>query len=958
MGFRIPSRSLALRATGPRFPFSLPDMARPLKLLTPALALAALLAPALAPAVAAQPGPGGPGTTSSLPAAGGSAVQAGLLLRQMDGERRVLMIAAHPDDEDTGLLTALARGMGARTAYLSLSRGEGGQNLIGPEMAEGLGLIRTGELLSARTLDGAEQYFTRAFDFGFSKSAEETLTHWPEEALLEDVVRVIRTFRPQILVSVFSGTPRDGHGHHQVAGMMAHQAFFAAAEEGRFPELDAEGLLPWAPDKLYRSAWRDPTGATLAVETGVWDPLLGRSHFQVAMASRSRHRSQDMGVPETPGPRRTLLTLWESRVGDVAEARAETGLFHGVDTTLVGAARRAVLHSDEESRTGVEVLERALTRYREAIREAEVRLHPLNPGAALPPLRRALEELEEAIRRAPSPSVGPILRDVEALHATALAEALAWRRARLIEALLALSGVVVEARVDRPHLTGGSSGEVEVVVWNGGAEEVAVDHVFPGLPEGWEVTDDSPRLGSTVALNEGTPVFLGGAGNGEGEWASGDRMAVPAGELRSWRFRFEIPRGVEPTRLPFLAAPRDGSMYRRPAETELRGIPLRPPLITPEVTLHVGNSLPVEVRREAIHVYADKAYGELRLPVEVVPALSLRLEPSTMAWPMGRTEPLTVALRITNLSDAPLRGTADLVAPEGGWLVEGGNAGFTVEEGETTLLFRVRPSGTPSGGRVAFRAEVAAAGERFTEEVEIIDYPHMDPVPLFREAALHLSAFPVEVRDGLRVGYVEGPGDDGVRALRDLDIETHPLGEQELRFGDLRQFHTIVLGSRAYETRTDLMAANARVLDFARQGGTVVALYNKYEYPEGGFAPFTVEMARPHHRVTDPEAEVTFLEPGHPLLTSPNRLGPADFDGWVQERGLYFLSRWDPAFTPLLSMADPGEDPTEGSLVVARVGEGAYVYTGLALFRQLPAGVPGAYRLLANLVSLQARDLP
>lgn len=312
-------------------------------------------------------------------------VGTGLLLRRLDGVKRVLLIGAHPDDEDTALLTALARGLGVETAYLSLSRGEGGQNLIGPELDEGLGLVRTGELLSARALDGGRQFFTRAFDFGFSKSAEETFRYWPREELLKDVTWVVRTFRPQVIVSVFSGTPQDGHGQHQAAGIMANEVFRVAGDVSRFPEQIAAGAPAWTPLKLYRLTRRNPGDGTTGIETGSFDPLLGRSYYQIAMESRSQHRSQDMGVGQPMGPRRSTLALVESR----GSAEGPDEIFSGVDTTLVGLGGGL-----PEGIRG-EVVAR-LEEYRKAVNEAKSSLEVANPWGSAIPLARAVSALRAA----------------------------------------------------------------------------------------------------------------------------------------------------------------------------------------------------------------------------------------------------------------------------------------------------------------------------------------------------------------------------------------------------------------------------------------------------------------------------------------------------------------------------------------------------------------------------------
>jgi LmbE family N-acetylglucosaminyl deacetylase len=839
--------------------------------------------------------------------AGTGVTAAGLLLRQLDGEKRVLMIAAHPDDEDTALLAALARSAGAQTAYLSLNRGEGGQNVIGPELDEGLGIIRTGELLAARRLDGAEQYFTRSYDFGFSRSAEESFQHWDREELLDDVVRVVRRFRPQVIVSIFEGSPRDGHGQHQVAGILAREAFQVAGDPDRFPHHAADGLEPWVPLKLYRSTRFRPDEATLTVETGHLDPLLGRSVFQLAMEGRSLHRSQEMGAPQHAGPRTAPLILEESRVPGHASAPApEDGIFAGIDTALVG-----------------------MDRYRSALREAEAALSPSDPGAIVEPLGRALAELRAADARA----------------------SLQRREALVQQAILAGAGVVVDARTDRDRAVPGGSVEVEVRVWNGGTGHLEGVEPHVEVPAAWRVEALPPEAWADAAGG----FFFGQVG---GQAAVGP-AAVPSNELMRWRFRVEVPEAARLTREYYLEEPRDGGLYRWPAAPELKGLPGTPAPIQARVEMGLGSGpepLRLTAHPRVQHVAVDRIMGEYREPFLVVPRLAVEVDPGWLAWPTDRREARTVTLRLRSETPEPTRGTARLHAPEG-WRVEPAALPFEVEGmgRELELAFQLSPVHDPEPGRIQLRAEVTDEGGRpYEEGFGIIDYPHIDRVPLYRPARVEMTVLPVQVAEGLRVGYVMGSGDDGAEALRQMGAQVELLGPEELRSGDLDRFHTIVLGVRAYEVRPDLEARNDRILDFARRGGTVVVQYHKYEYPGGDFAPYHVAMARPHDRITDPDAPVTLLDPESPLFRAPNRIRDSDFQGWVQERGLYFLSEWDEAFTPLLEMADPGLDPVRGSLVVAPLGEGLYIYTGLALFRQLPAGVPGAFRLLANMVSLDA----
>lgn len=896
-----------------------------------------------------------PGATTALaaqsPSVGeGGVVTAGLLLRQLDGEKRVLMIGAHPDDEDTGLLAMLARGMGAQTAYLSLTRGEGGQNLIGPELDEGLGIIRTGELEAARNLDGGRQFFTRAFDFGFSKNAPETFGYWPREELLRDVVEVIRRFRPHVVVSVFSGTPRDGHGHHQVAGMISTEAFSAAGDPARFPGQIEDGLPAWQPSKLYQRFRGLPDDQVLPVAVGDYDPLLGRSHFQLAMESRSQHRSQDMGAARSPGPRRSSVTLVALAPG--VEERGE-GLFAGVDTTVVGLA------AGLEGPLGRGIQDH-LERYREEVSRAKASLHVLDPFQAAAPLIAALGHLSAIEELLPLDAPD----DLEA--------GLEHRREVATQALLAVASVELDVRVDRDVVVPGESATVEMSLWNGGRGTLQGMEPTLSLPGGW----DLEALESDARGPSGLESFLATPE----ELSSGP--SLEPGALRVWRWRVTVPEDEEPSRLFYLQEERDGEMYRWPEDRDLRGRPRNPPLIRGSVdfALSTPSQGPAEVsaRAPARYVGVDKALGEFTRPLLVLPALSVATEPRVMAWPAHETDPRTVTVRVRSQSGDPLEGTVSLEAPEG-WAVEPATVPvrWPGAGSEVTVPFQVRrtaAAGEPGGpsasgssptavsvtgadptGSVTLRATARTSdGRTFDEGFALIDYPHIEPAPLFRPARVHVPVVPVRVALGLRVAYVEGSGDDGAEVLRQLGAEVEVLTPAQVAAGGLEGFDTAVLGVRVYEVVPGMAAATPSLLDFARGGGTVVVQYNKYEYPEGNLAPYPVAMSRPHGRVTDEGAEVTFLAPGSPVFTTPNRITDADFDGWVQERGLYFLSEWDDPFVPLLSMSDPGEAPLEGSLLVAPVGEGLYVYTGLAFFRQFPEGVPGAYRLFANLVSLKA----
>jgi LmbE family N-acetylglucosaminyl deacetylase len=895
------------------------------------LAAAALMVGPLVVAPLAARGPGGssaaswgaPWSVSAQSQERAGTVAAGLLLRRLDGVKRVLMIAAHPDDEDTGFLTAVARGLGADAAYLSLTRGDGGQNLIGPELFEGLGVIRTGELGAARELDGATQLFTRAFDFGFSKTADESLTMWPREALLEDVVWAIRTFRPHVVVSVFSGTPSDGHGHHQAAGIIAREAFAVAGDPTRFPDQISLGLEPWAPAKLLQTSRRrflpdaPPIDGEIILPIGGFDPLLGRSNFQVAMDSRSQHRSQDMGAAQSPGPRATSVILVDARVPN-----AGSGLFSGIDTTLVGLTR-------ELPGEVADLAAGHLETYRSAVARA-VDAFGLDPAPMVAPLVDALAALDRA-------------GEVVAGHAgPELDRVLSHKRALTVRTMMAAAGVVFDVRAQDDIVVPGETVQVEALLWNGGPLTVRSADV-------------------ALRSNSGWPLHASGA---QGLTAGGD---VAPGTLATWRFEVDIPAEAAPSKLYYMSEARDGAMYRWGNDARLWGLPRDPAEVVGELSFAasggdtgVPGAASVSASHEADwrYVGVDQALGEFVEPVLVVPRVSVNVSPRGTVWPEGLAESRIVTVVVHTEAEGGSVGIVSLAGPEG-WRVEPDSQPFELSTAgsQRSLSFQVTPLVSVPSGRHVFRATaVDADGVSYREGFSLIDYPHIERAALFAPAEVEVAVVPVRVREGLRVGYVMGTGDDGHEAIRQMGAEVEVLDEARVRGGDFNDLDVLVLGVRAYEARPDVRAANEQILDFARRGGVVINQYNQYQFSDGAYAPRRLVIGRPAPRVSVETQPVRILEPAAPLFTSPNRIDDRDFDDWVQERGLYFASEWDDGYVPLLEMSDPGEPAQLGSLLVTSVGEGVYAYVALSFFRQWSQRVPGAYRLFANLISLDPEE--
>ncbi|MBA3343987.1 MAG: PIG-L family deacetylase [Gemmatimonadales bacterium] len=812
-------------------------------------------------------------------------------LRMLGQYKRVLMIGAHPDDEDTELLTVLVRGMGAEAAYLSLNRGEGGQNLIGPELGEALGIIRTEELLAARRLDGARQYFTRAYDFGFSKTVEETWRHWPRDTILKDVVRIVRKFRPQVIVSVFSGTPRDGHGQHQAAGWAAAEAFRAAGDGSRFPELlDQEHLEPWTALKLYRSTRFDSAATTVTLGGGVLDSAVGQTYHQIAMAGRSLHRSQDMGQLQQIGPSRVRLALVEDRT-----ARGGAGLFAGVDTTL--AAMAGGLGSAAEWG-------------RVAGRMWALRTDP----------RPAGQVRELFLAALPHQSAGNV-------SAVTINQDLAEQLARLDSVIVHTSGVLCDALAGDERVIPGQRVRLTLSCWNAGGATRQVEA--------------ATRFGGAV------------------EEIASTTMSLAPGELRAVELDVLIPDSMPYTVPYYLRSPRRGDIYRWPDAAELAGEPREPPVL--EVVLRSAGA--VASVREVTFRRNDQALGEVRRPLTVVPRVDIKLDPMTEVWSTTSSRPRPLTVTLTHGARDTTAGTVTLELPSGWPAARPQPYRLTREDERETLTFAVRAPDRLAPGVIEIRAVTRVRqGRQQQVGLSRVDYPHIRPRAYARPAVSTGSAAPLSLPRLARVGYVRGAADQVPEALRRAGVPLELLAGGALERGDLSLYDAIVIGPRAYEVDSMVVESNARLLDYTRRGGLLIVQYQQHPFFEGGYAPFPLTVGGPvvppasrpvsHDRVTDESAPVRIVTPVHPSVLGPNRLGDADWSGWVQERGLYFARSWDPAYRPVLETHDPGEAPLRGGLLVAPLGRGTYVYTGLSFFRQLPAGVPGAFRLFANLLAL------
>ena len=833
-------------------------------------------------------------------------------LQRLGTTASALHTGAHPDDEDSAFIARTARGDHARVAYLSLTRGEGGQNILGPELFDALGVIRTEELLQARRLDGGEQFFTRAFDFGFSKTRAETAARWNEREILGDMVRVIRAFRPLVIYSRFSGTAADGHGHHQMAGYLTPLALEAAADPNQFTELANEGLRPWRARKLYRNAGGRQGGGgapPLEVETGLVNPAIGRSYAEIAAHGRSQHKSQEMGAIEPRGAAASALRLVSS---DGQTPQQERSIFDGLDVTLPGLPTLTGLPSDA-IRSELAAIDRAAA-------QAVASYEPLDPAAIVPVLADGLRAVRSARAKLDSmPAPREAVDDARFL--------LSRKEDEFVEALTRAAGIVVDP------LAG------DEIVRQGGTTEVTV-RVFAANPSLVKLTNASVRApgGWTVA-----PV-PGGAGT---DGPTGGRREAAT---YTSRFRVTVPEDAPLTQPYFLTTPRRGDVYQWTADAP-RGRPFGPPILAGTVTLDVAG-VAVTVVEPVVHRFADPVRGELRRDVNVVPAIAVGLDSPLLIVSTGtpsRAQRIVATAR--SFSERPLDGVLRLHVPAG-WVASPPTVRFTLaRRGESVSApFTVTPPARPTSGRYEIGVEAGTATGTFDREVQEIAYPHIQTHRLFRSAAANAQVLDLRVAP-VRVGYIMGSGDQVADAIRRMGVEVTLLDDDAIAFGDLSRFDTIVVGIRAAEARPAFVANHARLRQFMERGGTLIVQYQQPEYISAGLAPYPAQMEG-NSRVTDERAPVTLLSPSHPAFTFPNRIGAPDFDGWVQERNLYAFTSFDGRYVPLLASADPGEAAQRGGQLYADVGKGRYVYTAYAWFRQLPAGVPGAYRQFANLISL------
>jgi LmbE family N-acetylglucosaminyl deacetylase len=822
---------------------------------------------------------------------------------------RLLQTTAHPDDEDGGLLTLLSRGEGVHVTLLTLNRGEGGQNRTGSGLFDELGILRTLELTASDRYYGVEQRFTRVVDFGYSKTAAETFEKWGgHDIALGDMVRVIRTFRPDVIVSRFQGNSADGHGNHEATGILTKEAFRAAADPNRFPEQIQQGLLPWQAKKLYiGTGFRESPDYTVSLETTQESPALGMNYQQFAMQGLKHQISQGAGQWNLPsGKRFTRYKLVDSVLPNTLDANGhERDFFDGIDTSIAGLGKR--LGPDVHRSDRLAGMFRELQSKLDAAAEASKK----DPGAAAKPLAEADAIVGEISKEMDRAGISIVVRDDLTAHLPTQAD--------IEHAINLAEGATIEAKAVAPPAASaelvvpGQQFTVAVRLHGPAAAKIRGAKIL--VPEGWNATE--------LPASEESPLER--------------------------RFNVHVSSTAQYSKPYFHRDNADtDSIYKIDNQADL-GLPLVPPPVHAQVEYEVDGV----TSRVTEPVMADSVLegGTRAVPIAVAPEASVLFEDPSRVVRTGQTQPIEVTVRVRS-NVAEIRDGELSLHTGTAWRVEPLSQPVEIKgKGtEKSYKFFLFPD-SDRELRFDIRAKLTINARDYFQGFSTVTRPDLATAYYYQPAIERVSVVRLELPENYTVGYIMGAGDDIPAVLRQAGLNVKMISPEELAKGDLSKYNSIVLGIRAYDVNEDVKKNNARLLSFVEKGGTLVVQYNSgiAEFNSGHYAPYPLELGR--DRVSVEQAPVEILDPKDLVFNDPNEINQKDFDGWVQERGLYFAKSWGGKFVPLLRSNDPGEPPTDGGLVRAWYGKGTYVYTGYAFFRQLPYGVPGALRLFVNILS-------
>jgi len=861
-----------------------------------------------------------------------------LELKRLGTTARLMQVVAHPDDEDGGMLTLQARGHGVNTLLMTLNRGEGGQNKIGSNLSDVLGVLRSLELLAADQYYGVQESFSRVADFGFSKTADETFEKWGgHDTALRDIVRVIRTFHPDVLVARFSGTDRDGHGHHQASSILTREAFRAAADPKRFPEQIAAGLEPWQAKKFYIGnvcPWGTTSCPdekwTVKFNTGENSKELGMSYVQFAMEGLRHQQSQGAANWSVePGDRFTFYKLIDSVLPSTLDKNGhEKDFFDGIDTALPALASRF-----DSQRNKLPRLQEQLLGIQKSVTEASQKAAAGNSSAAAAPLLQVVSTLHLAVSQVSASAA-------DAATKRDLLTRLDKKRQQAETALnLALNvSLTADVASDAAHpaavakesdaLTTVSPGQeflIAVKLHNGSKQPLTIEHIKLKVPAGW----------STI--------------NGRSK-----PETVKAGDDLHADFRLKVPPDTPYTR-PYWHRDNPDTESVNHIDDETYGtLPFPPPPLKAriEYSASTGSAKGLNgITAAVVTPFVDAAGTQRTRPLAIVPAFSVELEPGTQVISTHNGSTSTVTVGVSSDLTHPAPGTLKLELPEG-WRSEPSQSAvsFNRRGEKQDFHFQLFPAKLQPG-HATIRAVLNSAGEKYAEGYTLVSREDLGSFYYYQPARQRVSIVDVQIPHGLKIGYIMGAGDDIPTVLKQIGMNVTLIPAEKLLSEDLSHYGTIVLGIRAYDTQKAVVENNKKLLDYVSAGGTLVVQYDTgvQAFNEGKFTPYSAELSRA--RVSVEQAPVEILAPNDPIFNYPNEITEKDFQDWVQERGLYFMDKWDDHFKALLSCHDPGEDPQKGGLLRAEYGKGVYIYTGFAFFRQLPAGVPGAVRLYVNILS-------
>jgi LmbE family N-acetylglucosaminyl deacetylase len=832
---------------------------------------------------------------------------------------RMMYADAHPDDEDGGLLTLESRGRGVTSLLMTLNRGEGGQNRLGSNLFDVLGVLRTLELLASDDYYGSAQRFSRVADFGFSKTADETFAKWGgHDVPLADMVQVIRSFHPDVIASRFQGSPRDGHGNHQAAGILSREAFRVAADPKRFPQQMREGLQPWQPKKLYTDGFGSRQDYSISIDTGVDDPLLGMTYAQFARKGLMHQLSQGAGSwGELPaGPRPTFYKLADSVIPSIPPGTKEKDLFEGIDTTLTGLGAKLGIEDSQAPflRPGMTQMEKHVDQATAAMAK--------QPGDAASPLLEGLQLTKQLID-------STINSSLSAEQKAALLANLDTKQCEFQRAANLALGLNFEIMVDAPvapnaddafKAVPGQSFTVTAIATNHSGHTIEPTNIVVSAPPDWKVT----RM-------------------------SGDLHPLAANQQATARFRITVPADAQYTRPYWHRDDPETDAVNKIDNPRYVTLPLPPPALQGHVSYKLGQLAGTETGVVQVK-FKGTASEERSTPLAVAPPVSVALEPSTQVIPTSHQGAIGASVIVHNNLEAAADPLLTLQVPTG-WRLEPPqqHVRFTKID-NTTFTFKVFPARLTES-RTQLKADLNQHGKNYTEGYTVVTRDDLRVFYYYQPAIQKVSAVDVRRPANLQIGYVMGAGDEIPTVLKQLGLNVTSIPAADLKTTDLSRYGTIILGINAYTTPPEVKQNNDRLLEYVKNGGTLVVQYNQNpeDFNKDHLTPYPAELS--HDRVSVEEAPVEILAPQDPIFHYPNQINQRDFQAWVQERGLYFMQSWDSHFQPLLSSNDPGEPPQKGGLLRAQYGKGTYIYTGYAFFRQLPAGVPGAVRLFVNIIS-------